>query len=73
MPDEIPTLPYEGEDEPDTEPSWTTRKFVSEESEKEHAPSERESDDEAEADDQTTTRASSEEIEKIRRILSDLD
>lgn len=71
--EETPPLPYEESEEAEKGPRWTTRSFVSEESEKGHAPEEDEFDEQAEADDQTTTRASSEEIEKIRRILSDLD
>lgn len=55
-------------------PGWTARTVISRPPEQtgsrpEHAPE----DPQEEQDDETSTRASSDEIEKIRRILSDLD
>lgn len=56
-----------------TGPGWTNRTVVSQPAEH-SAPQEEEEGDVDDADaDETGTRASSDEIEKIRRILSDLD
>lgn len=63
------------EDEVTEGPGWTARTVVSRPSEQRRPQDARPGyeQDEDEEDDETNTRASSEEIEKIRRILSDLD
>lgn len=80
-PDATPRTESHDEQHPDEHdeesdgPGWKTRTFVSNSAD-ERRPAQTDDgnrDDEANADDETTTRASSEEIEKIRRILSDLD
>lgn len=56
---------------------WTARTVISRPSEQQAPPTDTSEEPESEGDqadnEETTTRASSEEIEKIRRILSDLD
>lgn len=54
-------------------PGWTARTVISRPSEQSGPRSEPASEYEEEEDDETSTQTSSDEIEKIRRILSDLD
>lgn len=67
------TVGQRAQDEVISGPGWTARTVVSRPSGQPSAAPEDYTEPEEEEEDETSTRASSEEIEKIRRILSDLD
>lgn len=71
---EAPAQDSDEADEAGQDPEWTTQTYVSGSAD-EHRPGQEESGEEGptDTDEEADLRASSEEIEKIRRILSDLD